>query len=63
MGYFTGSNLDKFDFVGGNCTGLLNIQFALLDRNLPWDMTTLWNHLQDATLQRNHVQAITSEFS
>jgi len=41
---------DKFDFVGGNCTGLLNIQFVLLDRNLPWDMTTLWDHSQNATL-------------
>ena len=49
---------DKFDFVEGNCTGLLNIQFALLDCNFSWDMTTLWNHLQDATLQRDHAQAI-----
>jgi len=50
---------DKFDFVGENCTGLLNIQFVLLDRNLPWDMTTMWVHLSDATLPRDHVWDIT----
>ena len=55
---------DKFDFVGGSCAGLLNIQFALLDRNLAWDVTTPWDHLRDAILQRDlNAKAITSEFS
>lgn len=49
-----------FDFAGGNCTGLLNIQFVLLDCNLPWDMTTLWDHSQNATLQLDHAWHITS---
>ena len=57
LGYFTGFSVRyrKFDFVGGNCTGLLNIQFVLLDRNLPWDVNTLRDHSLDATLPRDHM--------
>lgn len=43
---------DKFDFVEGNCTGLLNMQSASPDRHLPRDMTIQWDHSRDATLQR-----------
>lgn len=36
------------------------MQSASPDRNLPWDMTTLWDHSRDATLQRDHALDITS---
>ena len=39
----------KFDFVEGNCTGLLNMQSTSPDRNLPRDVTTLWDHSRNAT--------------
>lgn len=51
---------DKFDFVEGNCTGLLKMQSASPDRHLPRDMTTLWDHSRDATLQPNHALDIAS---
>ena len=51
---------DTFDFVEGNCTGLLNMQFASPDCNLPRDMTTLWDHSRDATLQCDHALDIAS---
>ena len=36
------------------------MQSASPDRNLPRDMTTLWDHLRDATLLRDHALDIAS---
>ena len=51
---------DKFDFAEGNCTGLLNMQSASPDRNLPRDVTTLRDHPRDATLLWDHALDIAS---